>query len=478
MNRRRMTAGGKFALTGGLLMALCVALGGVALIGLGRLVTVVSHLAEGSLPGLALCSRAESALNEMRGDVLKHIGAADQTNRRAAEANIQKLRQTVSETLRQYEKGIQQDEDRALFAKIGPAFERYYAVCDAVLAVSWSGKGTEAYEKYNEQSIKTGVFKAAKAAIQAQTEYHRSSGARYSAAAAKAAAQARWMIWVLLVISVASGCGLLVAIVGSVNRGLRRMAEELSHGTREVKGAAVQVSASSQSLAQGSSEQAASLEETSASTEEIGTMANRNAENSSISAGLMAQSQEKIRETNRQLQEMVAAMEAIDASSAQISRIIKVIDEIAFQTNILALNAAVEAARAGESGLGFAVVADEVRNLAQRCTQAAKDTAGLIQESMARSRGSKDKVHQVAEAIRTITEDSGRIRSLVDEVSVGSREQARGIEHIGKAITQMERVTQTTAANAERSAAAAEELTEQSRAMEELVERLREMVAG
>jgi methyl-accepting chemotaxis protein/methyl-accepting chemotaxis protein-1 (serine sensor receptor) len=175
---------------------------------------------------------------------------------------------------------------------------------------------------------------------------------------------------------------------------------------------------------------------------------------------------------------MVVAMNGIGDSSNKIAKIIKVIDEIAFQTNILALNAAVEAARAGEAGMGFAVVADEVRNLAQRCAQAAKDTAALIEESIAKSNDGKTKVDQVAVAIRTITEESAKVKTLVDEVNLGSQEQARGIEQIGKAIAQMEQVTQKNAANAEESAAAAEELNAQSETLKDVVERLTAMLGG
>jgi methyl-accepting chemotaxis protein/methyl-accepting chemotaxis protein-1 (serine sensor receptor) len=207
-------------------------------------------------------------------------------------------------------------------------------------------------------------------------------------------------------------------------------------------------------------------------------MARQNTENSRSAADVVTQAQQKFAETNQVLEQTVVAMGEINTQSGKISKIIRVIDEIAFQTNILALNAAVEAARAGEAGMGFAVVAEEVRNLAQRCAQAAKDTAALIEESIAKSNGGKMKVDQVAAAIRAITEDAGRVKTLVDEVNLGSQEQGRGIEQIAKAITQMEQVTQKTAANAEESASAAEELNAQSGTLKQIVERLTAMVGG
>jgi methyl-accepting chemotaxis protein/methyl-accepting chemotaxis protein-1 (serine sensor receptor) len=238
------------------------------------------------------------------------------------------------------------------------------------------------------------------------------------------------------------------------------------------------VASASQSLAQGTSEQAATLEETSSSTTEITAITHKNAENTRTVAGLMNETAQLVGGANRNLEGMVQSMNEISSSSEKISKIIRVIDEIAFQTNILALNAAVEAARAGEAGMGFAVVADEVRNLAHRSAQAAKDTAALIEESIGRSGEGGRKLDQVATSIQQITGSSARVKTLVDEIDAGSHEQSRGIEQIATAVSQMEQVTQRSAANAEESAAAGEELAAQAQSLCSIAERLRTLVGG
>jgi methyl-accepting chemotaxis protein len=205
-------------------------------------------------------------------------------------------------------------------------------------------------------------------------------------------------------------------------------------------------------------------------------MTRKNAENSATAAGLMADVDHCVTDGNQTLQEMVQSMEEITGSSDKISKIIKVIDEIAFQTNILALNAAVEAARAGEAGMGFAVVADEVRSLAQRSAQAAKDTATLIEESIAKSNEGSTRLQRVAGVIRAITDSTVKVKTLVDEVNLGSQEQARGIEQISKAIAQMDHVTQSTAASAEQGASASQELSAQAEAMKHAVRKLSRLV--
>jgi methyl-accepting chemotaxis protein/methyl-accepting chemotaxis protein-1 (serine sensor receptor) len=267
-----------------------------------------------------------------------------------------------------------------------------------------------------------------------------------------------------------------VFVVRGMCTTLRAAIRELLQGAEQVAGAAGQVSSSSQSLAQGASEQAATLEETRASSEEVNSLARRNSDCSRRAAEMVIKSAQEFVETNQELDEMVAAIGEISQHSHKISKIIQTIDGIAFQTNILALNAAVEAARAGESGQGFAVVADEVRNLAQRSTQAARETAALIEESISKSGDGKAKVDHVAIAVRTLKDDEAGVKLLIDEVNQGSLEEGRATEAIGKAIFQMQEVTQSAAANSEQTAAAAEELNAQSETLKAAVNSLIEMV--
>jgi len=310
--------------------------------------------------------------------------------------------------------------------------------------------------------------------LQANQRLHLAESAK---AAEEASSRAQWIGVGLIVLCLAM-TGAISWLIWHISATLRQIAVEMADGAEQVAAAASQVSGSSQSLAQGASEQAASIQQTSASSEQINSMARRNAENSRIAAENMVETSRRVAEANRNLSQMVASMNDINASSDKISKIIRVIDEIAFQTNILALNAAVEAARAGEAGMGFAVVADEVRNLAQRSAQAAKDTAGLIEESIAKSNDGKTKLDQVSAAVRSITDVAERVKTLVDEVNLGSQEQARGIDQVSKAIVHMEQVTQTAAASAEESASASQELTAQSETLHSIVGRLNGMVGA
>jgi methyl-accepting chemotaxis protein len=275
----------------------------------------------------------------------------------------------------------------------------------------------------------------------------------------------RYASWAVL------GCSLLAVLSGVVlwwrigvrtSREIRRIASSLHDSSGQVVLTANSVSASANTLAQAASEQAATLEETSASTEEIGSMARSAAEHADQAASLMAEVSARVTDANQSIGQMVATMASVRESSQRVSKIIRTIDEIAFQTNILALNAAVEAARAGEAGMGFAVVADEVRNLAQRAAQAARDTTQLIEESMARSTEGDGSVQHVSASIAGITAATVTLTESLRGIHAVTKEQAAGLGQVATAVNQMGQVTQSTAANAEEGAAASEVLHAQA----------------
>jgi len=275
---------------------------------------------------------------------------------------------------------------------------------------------------------------------------------------------AHWLIGALLTFGAISGV-LIAFIVRSLDHQLRHAVRELSVGSDQVTEASCQVATSSQNLAKDTSEQAAMIEETSASAEEINSMARRNAENSDHSTTLVSEAVRHSDDANHAVEQCVSAMDALSESSEQIAKIIGVIDKIAFQTNILALNAAVEAARAGEAGMGFAVVAEEVRNLAQRCAQAAQETSVLIKRSVDNTAAGRERMSTLVDSGRKVSEVFGRIKVMIDEIRMSSQEQGKGIDQISRAIGRMESGTQKNAANAEESAAAAQELNAQSDAL-------------
>ena len=285
-------------------------------------------------------------------------------------------------------------------------------------------------------------------------------------------------LWVLFTVGgvTFATIALFAVVVRGINGGLRSTAKELNAGSTQVAAASTQVASAAQSLAQGATEQAAALEQTSASMEEMGAISRANAETATQAARLVADVARHVETSNASLDAMVGSMTAITESSGKVAKIIKTIDEIAFQTNILALNAAVEAARAGEAGMGFAVVADEVRTLAQRSAQAARDTQQLIEESIVRSNDGASRVEQVVGAIGAITTSVTEVKALVEQMRDAIAQQHQGITQVAQALTQMEQVTQTTAATAEESAAASEELNAQAGAAAEIVQRLEGMV--
>jgi methyl-accepting chemotaxis protein len=283
---------------------------------------------------------------------------------------------------------------------------------------------------------------------------------------------------VIVLVSMAFGTLADLGLVRSINRSLRATIAVLTQSAHQITSAADRVSSSSQSLAKGASEQAASVEETSASLEELASMTRLNAEHAQKAKDLARQARAAADRGSGDMQAMAAAMDAIKGSSDDVAKILKTIDEIAFQTNILALNAAVEAARAGEAGMGFAVVAEEVRRLAQRSAQAAKETAAKIDGAIGNTAQGVEISGKVASALKDIVAKTREVDELAAQVAAASGEQTQGITQINAAVGQMDRVAQGNAASADESAAAATGLGSQAEAMRNSVVDLQALVGG
>ncbi len=267
-------------------------------------------------------------------------------------------------------------------------------------------------------------------------------------------------------------------ITRGVTHRITEVAARLSTESEKTGAAALQVSSASQSMANGASQQAASLEETSSSLHEMASMTSRNSDNAQNAKTLANQARQTADAGAIDMEQMKTAMAAIKGSSTEISKIIKTIDEIAFQTNILALNAAVEAARAGEAGLGFAVVADEVRNLAQRCAGAAKETADKISASTEKSEQGARISEKMATNLAAIVDKTRQLDERIAEIAQSSHEQSEGIGQLNTAVASMDKITQENAALAEESSASAEELKSQAEQVRLAVADLMRMARG
>ncbi len=263
--------------------------------------------------------------------------------------------------------------------------------------------------------------------------------------------------------------GMIRQPLQQANDSLNRIMADIQTTSRNVNGQAITVSQSSQALSDGASNQAASLEEISASLNELTSQVQSNAENASTARQLSSEVQTTADEGNKRMCQMVSAMDEISESATSIHNIIKVIDEIAFQTNLLALNAAVEAARAGQHGKGFAVVAEEVRNLASRSAKAAHETASLIQSSLENTKNGAEIAKLTQEALSEMMTGVGKVSTLIEEIATASTEQAEGISQMNIGVTQIDQVTQSNTATAEESASAAEELATQAERMAEML---------
>ena len=471
-----MTIGKKISLLYALPAAVTLVVGGVSVVNLRRMHGVIAKLATDSLPGTYSIGRLSGIAKDIRGGIRGHITSDKQAEKLKADADLAALEQTLRVEIAEYQKSISTAQDRELFLSVAGKFDALLGTAKSIRPLSMAGKSEDALKKFRADTMP--AYQRVQKAIEDVYAFKRRDGNTNADQAVSSAWNAERILWALFVFS-AAFCGWLGwYIVRDIYRTLQPMIHELAAASADLGEATGQLSASSDALAQGAIAHSDSLEETSAAGRKIQSVTAENLKKARDAAQLMAETAEAAASASGQFEKTMGFMKEMDGSSGKVMRIIQVIDEIAFQTNILALNAAVEAARAGEAGLGFAVVADEVRNLAHRSAQAAKDSADLIRSSIGKSKQSCEQIERIFGAVRHMSSRADRVKTMVDEVSTASAEQARGIEQISEAISQMDLVTEKTVASAEESASVGRQMGSHVESLRAAVEKLRRMAGS
>ncbi len=467
---KTLTIGKRIAIIVALLGTALAGVGLFAILQLGRLSDTSSAIADDVLPGVTLMGRANLRLAESQLRVTRILRAKTAEDRQRLKREIEVLSAGNNEDYQKYEATIVLPEDRQLFAELAAARRANSETRQRIIELVETDRqaasdlldaaGIPAYNAYSRAGDALLKFNADRGDTLGHQIIHDVKSAN------------RWLL-LTTILALVAGVALSLLNLRAISKVLAGVADSLQAGALQTTAAAGQVSAASQSLAEGATEQAASLEETSASLEEISSMAKRNAESAGRIHDMMTQeAQSNFQLVNDRMTAMQKTVTEASQASQETAKIIKTIDEIAFQTNILALNAAVEAARAGEAGAGFAVVAEEVRNLAQRSAQAARETQELIERAATKTGDTLSLYGQVSQLLAKNGEIAQKVSVAIAEVATASREQNQGIGQVTQAVAQMDQVTQRNAANAEESAGAAEELNAQAHAMQENVGQL------
>lgn len=356
--------------------------------------------------------------------------------------------------------------------------DRAAAATEEYLAAvgSWIKNDTELRQKILPQMKKNGEVVVA-AAKEAENVALQRSG-EVGTQAQSTVRTSNYVVSIAILLCLSAGSVLGWLITRSILKPIGRIIKGLGSSAYEVAVAADMLSSASLELAEGSSRQAAAIEETSSSLEEMASMTKQNAQNANHANALMLEISRVVDESSAAMADLTDSIREISRSSEDTQKIVKTIDEIAFQTNLLALNAAVEAARAGEAGAGFAVVAEEVRNLAMRAADAARNTGGMIEETVKRIKNSSELVSKANNAFAKVVEGSRKIGQLIDEIDAASQQQAQGIDQVRRAAAEMDKVTQQNAATAEESASGSETMNSQADHMKGFVEDLLVLVGG
>jgi methyl-accepting chemotaxis protein len=458
------------------ILILAALVGAIGLIAISHIQSNFGAIVDDALPGVTLAGKIKSLVVQRQLDLMCQLNAKTAAESKHYEEDAAACAGAALKSLQDFQATVFRADDRHAYQRVADVRGGYNNLYDAVLADGRAGRTNEALAKI-DQSLQP-AFTAYLTALDELFEQNAKYGQLASQRVQRTTRLANWSVTGLTLLAVLAGTVLAWTTTSGLNRVLHRVAGEIDRASEEISLASGRISSSGQSLAQGASEQAASLEETSASLEEIASMTRRNAEHADHAKKLAAQTRSAADTGFTDMRDMSQAMDAIKSSSNNIGKIIKTIDEIAFQTNILALNAAVEAARAGEAGMGFAVVADEVRNLAQRSAQAARETADKIEDSITRSQRGVEISAKVAASLQEIVEKARTVDELLGQIAAASVEQSQGITQVNTAVNQLDQVTQTNASSAEENAGAAENLNTQAAALKSDVGALARLVGN
>lgn len=471
----KLTVGNRLFLGFGAMVILIIAVGIFSL----QRITIINHesddISARDLPGVYLTGKMLNALWSNNARFIRMLSSEDKAEIEKLNSIMKQTTVENNETLKKYEAILSGDKEHELFESYKVARKNYVDFRNKkVIPLKEAGKTAEALSVNGDQAEP--LFAVYLNALSDLQEHARQQAEDGRKSIVNVVAQS--FTWVIAGIGFSTLLGLTIAFLmgRSISRALLKISETLNVGAGQVHDASKQVAAASQTIAQGATEQAAAIEETTAATHQVEANTKTNAKDAAHVTELAEKAHKAVTTGDDAMKRMQVAINEIEKSASETTKILKVIDEIAFQTNLLALNAAVEAARAGDAGKGFAVVAEEVRNLAMRSAEAAKNTAAMLEQSVTRAKGGVTITEEVSTHLTDIKVNVDGVNELVKKIEEASREQAQAIGQINTALTQMGNATQSNAASAEESAAASEEMSRQAEHLKETVVSLRQIV--